>query len=278
MSMKKAKKLFVVLAAFLMAALLSGCITVELKVNRDGSCEVTYIIDTSSLGGLITAEQVEESLRQSVEEANTRAGKTVAVLKSVKEDKKNDTITALVTCSDLTALEEGAFFGTVKGYRKNNGPGLDNLVNKKGKAVDEKDIPDDLHMVYFPGTGGGEFSITEVIVTVPGTIEYLVDGAELEKNSVARFKEEEVLVVFRMGGGGFPVWIIPIAAIIIIILLLFKLKKPSAAPVISPPVTTNAPDSFTTPDSRRFFHRFHQWCPYLARSSSEAGGPHVPGA
>ena len=91
--MKTVKTLFVVLTVLLITALLSGCISMELKVNKDGSCEAAYIIDASQFDGFLTVDQIEESFKQSVEETNTKAGKTVAVLKSVKENKKDDTIT-----------------------------------------------------------------------------------------------------------------------------------------------------------------------------------------
>ena len=71
----------------------------ELKVNKDGSCEAAYIIDASQFDGFLTVDQIEESFKQSVEETNTKAGKTVAVLKSVKENKKDDTITVTVSIS-----------------------------------------------------------------------------------------------------------------------------------------------------------------------------------
>ena len=249
--MKTVKTLFVVLTVLLITALLSGCISMELKVNKDGSCEAAYIIDASQFDGFLTVDQIEESFKQSVEETNTKAGKTVAVLKSVKENKKDDTITVTVSISDINEMEEGAFFGTVKEYRRESGVGLDALMDKREKAMAAEYIPDDLHMVFLPMSGGEDFSFIEVTITVPGTIEYLTHGADLEKGNVARFKGKTALVVFKIGGGGFPVWIIPIAAIILIILLMIIMRKPSAAPVVSPPVTTNAPDTFinTTPDS-----------------------------
>ncbi|HOQ75306.1 MAG TPA: hypothetical protein PK369_01890 [Thermoclostridium sp.] len=247
--MKTTRNLFVILAVLLAAVILSGCISVELKVNRDGSCEINYIIDTSQFGGFISVDEIEESFKESVEETNTRAGKTVAVLKDVKENKKDKTMTVAISVSDINEMEEGAFFGTVKAYRQESGFGLDNLVDKKDKPVAAEDIPDALYLVYLPMTEGDEYGILNVTVTVPGTIEYLTEGAELEKGNVAVFEGESVLAVFKMGGGGFPVWIVPVIAIILIILLLLKMKKPSAAPVVSPPVTTNAPDTYINTQS-----------------------------
>ena len=97
---------------------------------------------------------------------------------------------------------------------------------------------------------GDEYGLIDITIIVPGRIEFLTDGGELEKNDTARFSGETPLVVFKKGGGGFPVWIIPPFAAIFIMFIVIK-RRPSAAHVVSPPVTTQSPDSIinTSADS-----------------------------
>lgn len=240
--MKRAKTLIVIMAIVMIATMLTGCLAVEMKVNNDGSCDVTYTIDISQLGGMMSKNDVEKAIKESVDDMNDRAGKKIAKLKSVKENKKEETITASISINDLNKMGDGSFFGTVKQYRKDNGIGLDNLVDKKGKSVGKKDVKDDLYVVYSPLTGSEDYGLVDVTLIVPGSIVYLTDGGEVEKNNQAQFSGEIPLVVFKKGGGGFPFWILLVAAAIIIIFLVIK-KKPSATPVMSPPVTTNAPEA-----------------------------------
>lgn len=248
--MKTTKKLFVILAVVIAAAMLTGCLAVELKVNNDGSCDVTYTIDISQLQGLMSKSDVEKSIKESVEDMNRTAGKTIAKLKNVKENKKEKTITASISIANLNEMGDGSFFGTVKQYRQQGGFGLDDMMDKKERAVNKADIPDDLYLVYSPMSEGDEYGLVDITIVVPGRIEYLTDGGELEKNDTARFSGETPLVVFKKGGGGFPVWIIPPFAAIFIMFIVIK-RRPSAAHVVSPPVTTQSPDSIinTSADS-----------------------------
>ncbi len=168
---------------------------------------------------------------------NKTAGKKVATLKSVKENKKN--ITASIQISDINKMGNGSFFGTVKEYRKDKGTGLSDLVDAKDKSVKEKDIANDLQMFYFPIGGTDEYGIVTVTVTVPGSIRYISSGGEIEKGNVAVFEGQNPLVVFKKGGG-FPFWLIIVAAIIIFVYMLMK-KKPASSPASSP---INVPPAF----------------------------------
>lgn len=237
--MKKSKRFMTILSVILMTAMLSGCIAVEMRVNGNGSCDITYTIDTS---GLLSKSEVEKTIKEIVEKQNQRAGKNVAILKSIKEDKEKGIITALLSISNINDMGDGSFFGTVRHYRMKDGTGLDGLVDKKGRAVNEKDIPEDLYVVYTPGFEQESYGIIKLTIIVPGDIQYLTGGAEIQKSNVAYFSGETALVVFKKGGGGFPYWILLLAGAIFIICLIMK-RKPTIAPVVSPPVTTHAPES-----------------------------------
>jgi hypothetical protein len=211
-----------------------------MNVKSNESLEMTYTIDTSQTQGLLSFSDIKQTIEESVDGMNETAGKKIATLKSVKENKKN--VTASIQITDINKMGDGSFFGTVKEYRKEDGPGLNNLVDAKDKKVKEKDIANDLQMVYFPMGGTEEYGIVTVTVTVPGSIKYITSGGEIEKGNVAVFEGQNPLVVFKKGGG-FPFWLIIVAAIIVIAFVVMK-KKPASSPATSP---INVTPSFGAP-------------------------------
>ena len=238
--MKRSKIVSTIIAVVMIAIMLTGCLSVEMKISSNGSCEMIYTIDTSELGGMMSKSDLENTIQQSVDSINTTAGKKIAKLKSVKEDEKKQTITASISITDLNKLGDGTFFGTVKDYRKEDGTDLDNMMTKKEKEVDEKKISDNLSLVYLPMTGTDQYGIIDVSIVIPGTIEYLTNGGDLKKNNTAYFNGATPLVVYKKGGG-FPVWLLIIAVIVIAALVMRK-KKSSTAPLqVVAPIAPQAP-------------------------------------
>ena len=218
--MKRINKVLSLATLILVAIMLTGCLSIDMKVGKNGSLDMTYTIDTSQTQGMMSFKD--------------SADKKIAKLKSVKENKSKKTVTAIITVSDINKMGDGSFFGTVKEYRKNKGYGLDDLVNTRDKSVDEKKVSDKLQMVYFPMGGTEEYGLVEVTVTVPGNIEYLTDGAEVDKKNVAVFSGQNPLVVFKKGGR-FPFWLILIIAAVVVGYFMMK-KKSSSSPVSTTPV------------------------------------------
>lgn len=232
--MKRINKVLSLATLILVAIMLTGCLSIDMKVGKNGSLDMTYTIDTSQTQGMMSFKDIEKAIEDSVDGMNDSADKKIAKLKSVKENKSKKTVTAIITVSDINKMGDGSFFGTVKEYRKNKGYGLDDLVNTRDKSVDEKKVSDKLQMVYFPMGGTEEYGLVEVTVTVPGNIEYLTDGAEVDKKNVAVFSGQNPLVVFKKGGR-FPFWLILIIAAVVVGYFMMK-KKSSSSPVSTTPV------------------------------------------
>lgn len=226
--MKRAKKIVSLLSLLMVVVMLSGCLSIDMKVGKNGSLDITYTIDTSQTGGMVSTKDIKDAIEQSVDNINNTADSKIAKLKSVKENKGKKTITAVISVKDINDMNDGSYFGTVKKYRKDNGRGLDNLVDTKNKSVKENKVSDNLYMVYFPMTGAGQYDLMEVTVTVPGSIRYITDGGEITKKNTAVFGSEYPLVVFKKGGG-FPLWLLIIAAVAVIFAVTRK-KKPVTAP------------------------------------------------
>ncbi|MGI6084882.1 MAG: hypothetical protein ACOYIF_05490 [Acetivibrionales bacterium] len=231
--MKRIKNILSFTSILLIVVMLTGCLSVDMKVKKNGSLDMTYTIDISQTQGMMPTKDIEKAIEDSVDDINDRAGKKIAKLKNVKTSKKN--ITASVSISDINDMDDGSFFGTVKEYRKNDVYGLDNLVNTKNKQVDEDKVSDKLHMVYFPMGGTEQYGLVEITVTVPGNIQYVTDGADIDKKSTAVFSGQNPLVVFKKGGG-FPVWPLLIVVAGLVIFFMTKKKKP-AAPINTTPVS-----------------------------------------
>lgn len=225
--MKRIRKILSLVTMVLVVIMLTGCLSIDMKVNKNGSMDMTYTIDTSQTQGMVSFNDIEKAIQDSVDGMNEFADKKVAKLKSVKENKSKKTVTAIINVSDINKMGDESFFGTVKEYRKKKGTGLDNLVNTKDKSVDEKKVSDKLQMVYFPMGGTEQYGMVEVTVTVPGNIEYVTDGAEVEKKNVAVFSGQNPLVVFKKSGG-FPFWLLLIIAAAVVVLFMKKKKNPSA--------------------------------------------------
>lgn len=238
--MKRSRIILALLAVMMIAMLLTGCLEVEMKINANGSCQLTYVIDMKaieelgggSLGDEYSPEQMEESFKESIEAMNDEAGKKIASLKSYKYDKGKKKITAVMTISDINKMGDGAFFGTVKEFKKDNEAALDNLIGKNKKSVDADKVDNKLSVAYLP-MGGEELSMAVVTMIVPGTIEYVADGGDIEKNNTAVFESGNALVVFKKGGGGFPVWLLILVALVLIGFFLMK-KKPATTTAYAP--------------------------------------------
>lgn len=240
--MKRFKRIVSLLSIIMMAVMLTSCLSIDMKVAKNGSLDMTYTVDTSQLQGMMSFNDIEKAIEDSVDGMNDSADKKIAKLKSIKENKKKKTVTAIINVKDINKIGDGSFFGTVKEYRKKDGYGLDDLVNTKDKSIDEKKVSDKLQMVYFPLGGTEQYGMVEVTVTVPGNIEYITDGGEVDKKNVAVFSGENPLVIFRKSGG-FSFWLLLIIAVLVV--GYFMMKKKKIAPKVTPVQTPEQPNAET---------------------------------
>ena len=243
--MKKFKRLACILAFILVIFTLTGCLSIEMNVKKNGGLDLVYIIDTSKTEGLISADDIKSTIEETVNAMNSGSDKKVAVLKGVKENKNKKNITATINVKDINEMGDGNFFGTVKEYRKDYGEGLDNLYNKKNEKVEEKKIPNNRQMVSFPMAGTEQYGLVTVTVNVPGPIEYIAPGGEITGKSTATFDGQNLLVVYKKGGGSPLLFLIIVVAVVAFLLL--KKKKPTSTPEnYVPSAVTEAPVQDTT--------------------------------
>ena len=80
--MKKNLKMIVAIGLLsVFTLLLTGCISIEMKVNKNGSCDLKYEIRTE---GMVTLADAKQQLKSGVDEINEAAGKNVAKLKGIR--------------------------------------------------------------------------------------------------------------------------------------------------------------------------------------------------
>lgn len=248
--MKRVKKLISLLSLLLVVVMFTGCLSVDMKVSKNGSLDMTYTIDTSQLQGMMSFEDIEAAVEESINNMNDSSDKKIAKLKSIKENKGKKIITAIIEVSDINKMGDDSFFGTVKDYRDEDGSGLDNLVNSKGRSVEEEKVSDKLQMVYFPMGGTEEYGLIEVTITVPGNIQYITDGGEITKKDTAVFYGSNPLIVFKKGGG-FPFWLLILIAVGVVFFVMKK-KRPVASPINVAPATGGTVPTQTPAPSVQF--------------------------
>jgi hypothetical protein len=239
--MKKILKLaagITLLLAF--ALLLTGCISIEMKVNKNGSCDIKYEIKTE---GMVSLAEVKKQFESGIDETNKAAGKNVAKLKNIKE--KDGTITANISISNISYMEDGAFFGKYSEFDKEYPQKLEALVDaKSGKSVEKSKIKGTggLNAVMLSGmdTGGGE--LTKFTMILPGSVKYTSSNVSVIDDKTVSLGSGYGVVLYKSGGGaGWLIIVLIIAAVVVVgFVILGKKKKAAPAPAAAPAVPYQA--------------------------------------
>lgn len=247
--MKKIMKTAVVVCLLLVFTLiLAGCIRVEMKVNKDGSCDLKYEIRTE---GMIGSDEVKKQLESSINEANDEAGKNVAKLKNFKE--KDGVITAEISLKDISFMGDDAFFGKLSDFEKEFPGYLDNLKEaKKGEYIAREDIKGagKLNVVMVAGvTTTGE--LTEFKVILPGAVKYISSNVTLIDNNTVNVNSGYGIILYQSGGGaGWLVYLVVIALIVIVAVVIISNKgKRKASAASTAPVMNTAPVAAAVPSA-----------------------------
>jgi hypothetical protein len=228
--MKKLLRTTVCICLLLVFALLTGCISIEMKVNNDGSCDIKYEIRTE---GMVSLKEIEDQLKSGIEETNDTAGKKVAKLKSVKE--KDGTVTAEISVSNVSYLDPDAFFGKYSDFEKEYSSSLSGLKEaKSGKSVEKDKIKGTggLNVVRMEGmsTGGGE--LTKFTLKLPGDIKYISSNVTYVDSKTVTLDGGYGIVLYQRGGGGagWLLYVLIIAVIVVAAVIFLGKKKKTDSP------------------------------------------------
>lgn len=253
--MKKNVRMVAGLCLLLMFTLfLTGCISIEMKVNKNGSCDLKYEIRIEGMG--IDAGEVKDQLETSIDEANKYAGKKVVKLKSFKE--KDGVITANISATNISDMDDGAFFGKLSDFKKEFPDELGNLKEAKTDKNIEKNAikgASKLNVVRASGiASGGELSEFKVIL--PGAVKYVSTNVALIDNNTVRINGGYGVIIYqRSGGAGWLAYVLAIALIVVVSMAVIKNKgknKASTATTAAPifgaaPAAPSAPAAPGTP-------------------------------
>lgn len=257
--MKKGLRTIAGICLLLIFALfLTGCISIEMKINKNGSCDLKYEIETE---GMIDTKEIEKQFKDSIDEANKNAGKTVAKLKDVKE--KDGKVIANISVNHISFIDDEAFLGKYSDLEKK----YPNIINelkeaKSGKSVEKGKIKGagGLNAVRLWGisTGGGD--LTKFTLILPGNVKYISSGVTFVDNKTVTLDGGYGVVLYEGGGGGGAGWLVfllIIAAVVVVVVVLAGKKKkgasqaayvaaPAAAPVQAGPAAA-APTATAAP-------------------------------
>jgi hypothetical protein len=226
------------------AMLLTGCVSIEMKVKKNGSCDLKYEIRTE---GMVRLSDVKKQLQNSIDEANENAGRNVAKLKDVKE--KDGTVTAKISISNVSFIDDGAFFGKYSEFSKEYPEKLETLVDaKSGMPIERDGIKGTggLNVIMLSGmeTGGGDLLDFKLIL--PGTVKYMSSNVSVIDDKTVSLSSGYGVVLYKRGGGaGWLLYVLIIAAAAVVVLVLLGKKKkgsstadfaaaPAEAPVQTP--------------------------------------------
>lgn len=230
------------------ALLLTGCISIEMKVKNNGSCDLKYEIKTEGMVGLA---EVKKQLQSSIDEANESAGKDVAKLKNVKE--KDGTITANISISNVAFLDDEAFFGKYSDFKKEY---PDKLVNiweaKSGEPVNADDIKGAgrLNVVMVAGMESGGGDLTEFNIILPGDVKYMSSNVWMIDSKTVSMDGGYGFVMYQRGGAGWLLYVLIIAIIVVAVIVIIgkkKQNKSSAATAATPTAPAAPMVAATTP-------------------------------
>ena len=202
------------LASFMMllVVLLTGCGTIEMELEKDGSGEVIYKLPKNN--ALYTIDELEEDIEDTLNMKNDDLEEDILKLKSVKE--KDGTISIKISFKDFSALAStNSLLVPVEDMLRYDRSQLEDLEDLDGKVIDleNKKVKG---YTYLTVSG---IEADETIVKLPGKVKYMASGVELEdgKKDTIVTEGSSFSVVYEEGSslGGF---IMPAVIVIIIVL------------------------------------------------------------
>jgi|LSQX01.1.fsa_nt_gb hypothetical protein len=220
----------------MLALLMTGCVSIEMKVNDNGSCELKYEIETKGLP--IEFKDVKKQIEETIEAANDEAGKKVIKLKSIKE--KKDKITADVTVENVSYIDSGAYFGKLSDFEEEFPNTLDYLWDAKNDdMIETEDIKgaSKLNVVKVAGLDN-EGMLTKLVLTLPGSVKYISSEVTLIDDNTVEIAGGYGVVVYQRGGGaGWLIYVLIIVVIVAVAVIVFKVlgknKVATAAPAVA---------------------------------------------
>lgn len=227
------KRLGLLLFLLLTIFSLTGCGTLDITLNEDGSGEFQYVFSENSF---YTPSEVKQEIEDAVDEINDSEGEGFAKIKKLKE--KNGEVEAVIEIKKVfTKKDSSNLFATVQdilAYKPSILEDLEAVNGSKEEADFAKDDKlKDLAVVHLRGLD----DTIKTTVKVPGKVAYVSDGTLVkgEKNTV-KVDGSSTTIVYKPGGSGFPTILIVLLLVGVAgigTFLFMKKKKGNASPISS---------------------------------------------
>ncbi|MDI9500476.1 MAG: zinc ribbon domain-containing protein [Bacillota bacterium] len=239
--MKKNLKMIVAIGLLsVFTLLLTGCISIEMKVNKNGSCDLKYEIRTE---GMVTLADAKQQLKSGVDEINEAAGKNVAKLKGIRE--KDGKIIADISISNLSYLDGGAFFGKYSDFAKEYPYDLEELWDAKSDEPVNKDNikgAGGLNAVRISGIDTGAGDLTSFTLILPGNVKYISSNVTMVDDKTVTLGGGYGLVLYQRGGGaGWLLYVLIILVVAVVVILIAGKAKKGRSPGVSAAVPAATP-------------------------------------
>lgn len=213
------KKVVILFSALvLMAAVLSGCVNVDMDLKDNGSCDLKYLIDN---GTSMNFNDVQNHIKKQVDEANKKAGKEIIKIESLND--RNGKVEASFSVKDLNDLNSFSFFGSYKDFRKKYPDRVtevkDASKGEKLKVSDIKEIKDTRVLLLSLSDLGVSGLLTELKVSMPDKVLFTSVNVKMVDEDTVRCTTGDifvavegktnytvivlVLVLLALVGGGF---------------------------------------------------------------------------
>lgn len=229
------KKLLLAFVFTLTAAILAGCGSVHIDLDKDGSAKVTYQIPLEN--ELYTLKDIEKEVKSSVESANEGAGEEVVKIKRIKE--KDGVVTVDLQVKDIVSTSSNISQAPVKDMSRLYLDDILSLQDKDGEKIGSDKVENlGNYIVFVMDT---DSSLTETKVTLPGKVLYVSDGVEIEDNKTVVTDESEITVIYKESGANF---LLPLLILVVIIAIgfgvmtfmrknkLYKINKTDSAKLV----------------------------------------------
>lgn len=213
------KKGLMILAVLMMFAI-SGCGSLEISLQEDGSGSAAYVIPQNEL---MSKEAVLGQIKSQIEEENEQAGKDIMKLNSV--DEKDGTIKARIQFTpDFWGAEltQENYFATVQDIQRVEPSLLEDLISVKDrKSLKEEEIK---NIIGNPAIYYGDLDESmETTITVPGKVLFVSGDDTVDKNQVS-VNGSEVFIVYETSSSSPIGMIIFIAFLAVAGLLGYKYR------------------------------------------------------
>lgn len=198
------KRWIKILSFLIVLFIFTGCYTLEVKYNPDGSGRLTYI--PAKDGQPLDINE----LKKNIAELNQKARKEVVKFLAAKRNKDHFEYTASFTKISYVFDKGELYFGSLKEFMKEKPGKIKSVRDRKGELIGIAQLDPKLYVaVHEMGF------LDRIRVQVPGKVLYVSEAAKIINRSTVEITKDFGFVIFRMDNYLF--WILLLILFVVIL-------------------------------------------------------------